>query len=59
MPATEDGLIYTEVWDDVPMGPGQEPAKIPYQINRDTGELRPKPGHEHYIVVHRPPERPA
>jgi hypothetical protein len=59
MAATEQGSVGEELWEDIPEGWGQEPLKVPRQINRETGETRPKPGHESYIVVHRPPERPA
>lgn len=59
MAETEQGTVGEEQWDDVPMGPGQDPPRMPVQIEFGSGEIRRKPGHEHYLVTDLRPERPA
>lgn len=59
--ATEQGLLETEQWEDVPAAPGSEPlgplAQV--EIDADTGQVRRKEGYESFIITDVRPERPA
>lgn len=55
--ATEDGVLEAEQWQAIPVGAGQEPLRIPLEIEPSTGEVRVKPGAT-YILTDNRPERP-
>jgi hypothetical protein len=59
--ATEnEGIMETESWEDLEMAPGHKRSPLgEIEWDRDSGEIRRKEGFESFLVVDRPPERPA
>lgn len=55
--ATEDGILEGERWEDIPVGAGQEPLRIPLQRDAHSGEVRVKPG-TIYLLSDNRKERP-
>jgi len=59
MAATEDGLLETEQWETLELGPGQSPSPLTeLEWDRDSGKVRRKEGFEEVLITIHPPERP-
>jgi hypothetical protein len=58
--ATEDGLLDTEQHESLPPGPGHQTGPLTHiEFDRDSGSIRREEGWDRFLVVHRPPEKPA